>query len=324
MSWMIGIGAALLGVVAVTVLPGGRALAWLVSLLPGPVLRAAGAGLGGLIRVLGIRRQVAEANLRQAFPERSAAERAAILRAFYRHLGTRVVEFLRAPYLRREQAEALVEVDEEALAGFQRDLAKGRGAIVATAHFGNFELLGSFFARRGVPLTAITKALPRNLLNAFWLDQRQRAGLRELPDSGSIRDILQVLRRGEVLAIMIDQNMIPRRAVFAPFFGKPAATTPAHAIFAERTDAPVYLALLHRLPRGRHRVQIEGPFPYLRSGDPAADRLAFTATLNGALEAAVREAPSLWYWVHRRWKTRPPQEAEPVEEGVPLAPSGGS
>jgi KDO2-lipid IV(A) lauroyltransferase len=116
-----------------------------------------------------------------------------------------------------------------------------------------------------------------------------------------------VVRAGEVLAVMIDQNTIPRRAVFAPFFGTPAATTPAPAVLAERTGAPVFLVLMHRLPRLRHRVTIE-PVPFERSGDPEADRQAFTARLNLALEDRVRAEPHLWWWVHRRWKTRPPGE----------------
>lgn len=296
--------------VAATVLSGGRPIAFAASLLPLPVALFVGARLGDLLRLLGVRKRVARANLLQAFPEKSEAEREAILRAFYRHLGTLIVEFLRAPYLSEGQVRELVEVDWESYRRFEESRAAGGGAIVATAHFGNFELLGSFFSRHGLPLTAITKALPRNFFNRFWLDQRKRAGLRELPDSGSLRGILEVLRRGETLAVMIDQNMIPRRAVFAPFFGKQAATTPAPAVFAERTGVPVYLVVLHRLPRGRHRVRIEGPIPFERSGDPAADRLAFTARLNQALEAQIREAPHLWYWVHRRWKTRPPEENE--------------
>ncbi len=246
-------------------------------------------------------------NLARAFPEKAPAEREQILRGVYRNLGTLVMEFLRAPYLRPEAAEALVEV--EGYERFEAAFAQGKGAIIATAHFGNFELLGSFFARRGLPLTAITKRLSRNVLNGFWLDQRRRAGLRELPDSGSIRDILKVLRAGEILAIMIDQNMIPRRAIFAPFFGVDAATTPGPAVFAERTEAPVLLALMHRLPGGRHRVSVEGPIPFERTGDRAADLLAFTARLNAELERHVRAEPEHWYWVHRRWKTRPPDEA---------------
>lgn len=312
-----------IALVAAVVLSGGRPVAFAASRLPLGLALFVGARLGDLLRLVGVRRQVARQNLVQAFPEKSEAEREAILRDFYRHLGTLIVEFLRAPYLSDRQAKALVEVDGEAYRRFKEKRAEGKGVIVATAHFGNFELLGSFFSRQGLPLTAITKALPRNFLNRFWLDQRQRAGLRELPDSGSLRDILRVLRRGEVLAVMIDQNMIPRRAVFAPFFGKLAATTPAPAVFAERADAPVYLVVLHRLPGGRHRARIEGPIPFERTGDPAADRLAFTARLNQALEAQVREAPHLWYWVHRRWKTRPPEETAADGEAG-LAPTGGS
>lgn len=304
-------------------LSGGRPIAFAASLLPLPIALFFGERLGDLLRALGVRKKVARQNLRQAFPEKSEAEREAILRDFYRHLGTLILEFLRAPYLSERRVKELVEVDWEAYRRFEEKRAEGKGAIVATAHFGNFELLGSFFSRHGLPLTAITKALPRNFLNRFWLDQRKRAGLRELPDSGSLREILKVLRRSETLAVMIDQNMIPRRAVFAPFFGKLAATTPAPAVFAERAEAPVYLVLLHRLPGGRHRVRIEGPIPFERTGDPAADRLAFTARLNRALEEQIREAPHLWYWIHRRWKTRPPGESAAEGEGA-LAPTGGS
>ncbi|WP_373049469.1 lysophospholipid acyltransferase family protein [Vulgatibacter sp.] len=284
----------------------GRLLGWLVARLPHPLLLALGKALGALLAAVGVRRRIALANLAQAFPERDAGWRARTLRIFYDHLGLLVAEFLRAPYLRPERLDELVEVE-----GFERfapEFAKGQGAIVATAHFGNFELLGSFFATRGMPVTAITKRLSRNFANAFWLDQRRRAGLREVADSGSIRDILKVLRAGEILAVMIDQNMIPRRAIFAPFFGKLAATTPAPAIFAHRTGAPVFLALMHRLPGGRHRVTVEGPIPFEHTGDRDADVAAFTAKLNRELERHVRAEPASWYWVHRRWKTRPPEE----------------
>ena len=313
-AWSAG---ALILLVLLAVAGPGRVLGRLVAALPLPALLALGAGIGTLARLLGIRKRVVRANLARAFPDRDDAEREAILRRFYRHLGTVIAEFLRAPFLRPEPADALVEV--EGFERFEAAFAEGKGAIIATAHFGNFELLGSFFARRGQPITAITKKLSRNFLNAFWLDQRKRAGLREVPDSGSIRDILAVLRAKEILAIMIDQNMIPRRAVFAPFFGHLAATTPGPAVFAERTDAPVFLVLMHRLPRGRHRVTIEGPIPFERTGDRAADVLAFTTRLNAEFERHVRAEPELWYWVHRRWKTRPPDEAK---EAAPAPVAG--
>lgn len=293
----------------------GRALAWAIARLPHPLLLALGRALGALLAAVGVRRDVALGNLAQAFPERDEAWRRSTLRAFYDHLGLLVAEFLRAPYLAPEKLDRLVEVE-----GFERfapEFAKGQGAIVVTAHFGNFELLGSFFARRGMPVTAITKRLSKNFANAFWLEQRKRAGLREVPDSGSIRDIFKVLRAGQILAVMIDQNMIPRRAIFVPFFGRQAATTPAPAVFAERTGAPVFLALMHRLPGGRHRVTVEGPIPFERTGDRDGDVAAFTAKLNRALEAHVRAEPASWYWVHRRWKTRPPEERQAAPAPAP-------
>lgn len=308
---------ALLGAI---VLSQGRVLCWIVARLPHPMLLALGRGLGRLMSLLGVRRAIALANLRQAFPERDEAWRRQTLRDFYDHLGLLVAEFLRAPYLRPERLDELVEV--EGMERFLPEFRKGRGAIVVTAHFGNFELLGSFFSRRGMPITAITKRLSRNFANAFWLDQRRRAGLRELPDSGSIREILQVLRRGEILAVMIDQNMIPRRAIFVPFFGRLAATTPAPAVFADRTGAPVFLVLMHRLPGGRHRVTVEGPIPFDRSGDRDADVAAFTAKLNRELERHVSAEPAFWYWIHRRWKTRPPHEAAAAPEPHASAPPG--
>ncbi len=300
----------LLAPIVLIVATQGRALAWLVARLPHPVLLALGRALGAFLSIVGVRRDVALGNLAQAFPERDEAWRRSTLRAFYDHLGLLVAEFLRAPYLAPEKLDALVEVE-----GFERfapEFEKGQGAIVVTAHFGNFELLGSFFARRGMPVTAITKRLSKNFANAFWLEQRKRAGLREVPDSGSIRDIFKVLRAGQILAVMIDQNMIPRRAIFAPFFAKAAATTPAPAVFAERTGAPVFLALMHRLPGGRHRVTVEGPIPFDRTGDRDADAVAFMAKLNGELERHIRAEPASWYWVHRRWKTRPPEEQQPT------------
>jgi KDO2-lipid IV(A) lauroyltransferase len=296
----------------------GRLVTVLAGAVPLPALLLVGRGIGLLGWALGIRRRVALENLATAFPDRDEAFRRRILFRFWQHLGRLVVEFLRSPSLSPADIDRLVDIDPEGYARFERAYGEGKGAVVVTAHFGNFELLGSFWNRRGLKVTAITKRLSKNAFNAFWLEQRRRAGLLEVPDSGSIREILGVLRRREVLAIMIDQNMIPRRAVFAPFFGKPAATTPAPAVFAERSGAPVFLVLMHPLPGGRHRVTLDGPVPFEREGDRERDVLAFTAQLNRLLEERVRAEPEHWYWIHRRWKTRPPDEsADRLPPAVP-------
>ena len=317
LALLLGLAVLAAGVIATR----GRLVAMTAAALPLPVLLAAGRCVGFLGWALGIRRRVALGNLATAFPDRDERWRRGALFRFWQHLGRVIVEFLRSPALSPGDVDRLVDVDPEGYARFEAAYAEGKGAIVVTAHFGNFELLGAIWSRRNLAVTAITKRLSRNAFNDFWLEQRRRAGLREVPDSGSIRDILAVLRRREILAIMVDQNMIPRRAVFAPFFGRAAATTPAPAVFAERTGAPVFLVLMHPLPGGRHRVSLDGPIPFDRTGDRDADVLAFTAKLNRLLEAHVRAEPEHWYWIHRRWKTRPPDEAPAGEEARCASPT---
>ncbi|MFN7134125.1 MAG: lysophospholipid acyltransferase family protein, partial [Myxococcales bacterium] len=179
------------------------------------------------------------------------------------------------------------------------------GFVVCTAHFGNFELFGAYTARRGVPLTILTRRL-HGRLNARWTGTRREAGIREVHAGPNA--LIRVVRDGGVLALLIDQNMLPKRAVFAPFFGRLAATTPAPAVIAERTGCPVVLAFMLRKPDGSYRTVIDGPFTFERRGERQQDVLAFTAKMNALLEQHIRAHPEQWFWLHRRWKTRPPDE----------------
>jgi KDO2-lipid IV(A) lauroyltransferase len=254
---------------------------------------------------LGIRRRVALDNLRLAFPEKTEAERRELAKANYRHLGECAADFLRSPALSDEELHAMVDPgDLEKVAPFLRE---GRGFIACTAHFGNFELLGIFGARSGVPLTILTRPL-KGAANAKWVGTRASAGIKEI--HAGMQNLVDAVRAGETLALLIDQNMLPRQAVFAPFFGTLAATTPAPAVVAERTGAPLVLAYLLRLPDGRYRIVVEGPFSFeRRSEDRDKGILEFTAELNARFERHVRRHPEQWFWIHRRWKTRPPEGA---------------
>jgi len=157
-----------------------------------------------------------------------------------------------------------------------------------------------------------TAALRRRArLNQRLLAARREGGLRELPDKGSSGAALRLLRRGETLAVVIDQNMRPSRGVFVDFFGEPACTTPAAAVLALRTGAPLLAVFPVRGPDGTHRVWVEGPFapPPGTRGRSAVK--ALTQEVTRAVERAVRAHPDHWFWVHRRWKTRPPEGLPP-------------
>ncbi len=194
---------------------------------------------------------------------------------------------------------------------FEAARARGKGVIACTAHFGNFEMLAAGHNLKGVPITMITRRMGRSRANDLWRKARARAGVEDLVvrKGETLRAARRALAQGRVLGYVIDQNQPLRRAVFPTFFGVPAATSPTPAVLAQRTGAAVIFILALPLGGGRHRVLIEGPLEVPDTGDRRRDVLAFMQDLNDRLERRVREHPEHWYWLHRRWKTRPEGEA---------------
>ncbi len=261
-----------------------------------------GEAAGALAYALGVRRAVALDNLARAFPERGEAARRSLARAAYASLGRSLAEVVLA---RRLSDAALEEqVRFEHFERYEQARAQGRGVVVAVAHFGNWELLGRAAARRGVPLTAITRRLSGRF-NSWLVAARREGGMRELPDKDATHDALALLLRGETLAVVVDQNMLPRRGIFVEFFGAQASTTPAAAVLSLRSGAPVVAAFPVRQPDGTHRVCFEGPFAAPAGARASEAVRCLTQELTWAVERAVRAHPEQWFWVHRRWKTRP-------------------
>ena len=273
------------------------------------LLRGAGALLAWLAWTLAVRRRVVLANLRLAFPDRPEPERRAIARATYRNLGRLAPEFLLVPRLTPGELDRIFVY--EGWERYEAARARGKGVIACTAHFGNFELLAAAHTLRGVPITMITRPMGKSGANDAWRRARARAGVEDLVvrRGETLAAARRALVAGRVLGYVIDQNQPRRRAVFPTFFGVPAATSPTPAVLARRTGAAVLFVLAVPLGDGRHRVVIEGPLDPPDTGDPRRDALLFMQDLNDRLERHVREHPDRWYWVHRRWKTRPEGEA---------------
>jgi KDO2-lipid IV(A) lauroyltransferase len=143
--------------------------------------------------------------------------------------------------------------------------------------------------------------------NDLWREARRRSGVEDLQVSKgeTLKAATRALKSGRVLGYVIDQNQPKRRAIFPTFFGVPAATAPTPALLAIRTGAPVIFGLSIPMDDGRHKVVVEGPFAVPDTGDRERDVLAFMQDLNDRLERFVRLYPDRWYWLHRRWKTRP-------------------
>lgn len=258
-------------------------------------------------RVLGIRRRIVEDNLRHAFPEKTDAERRAIALQTYRHLGRVGIEILISPRMSDEELERLVRFEN--IEPFDATLAEGKGAIACLGHLGNWELMGIAGGRRGYVFHAITKRLKGKLNERLHATRRE--AFKELPPKGSFQQGLDVLASGEVLALIIDQHKPGPKAVVVDFFGRPAATSPSPALFALRSGSPVWCAWMVLAPDGVYEIRMRGPFP-VPDAPTLEERLQLhTQLIASDLEAVVREDPSQWFWVHRRWKYVPPEVTTP-------------
>jgi len=292
--------------------PPGPLTGFLANLLLRPISKLRWGGreriarfLGGLAYTLGIRRRVALENLAQALPERSEEERRAIARGAYITMARAVLEALADVDRMPPGWEQEEVVGAEAWQALQAHLATGKGALLVTAHFGNWELLGEILIHRGMPINALVRPL-KGALNMRIAENRLRAGAGLIYPRGAVQEIVDAVGRGESVYMLLDQG-IPTKGVFVPFFGRLASTTPAMAVAAQRTGVPAWVVMGVR-DGLRMRVHIEGPFappPVQEGKDPITEH---TALVTAGLERIIRQYPEQWLWLHRRWKYAPPSQ----------------
>jgi Kdo2-lipid IVA lauroyltransferase/acyltransferase len=276
-------------------------LVGLLGVLPRAIVEGLAGALGDLAWSLGIRRRVTLENLRNAFPEKDEAERTAIARAAYRNMALAALEAMSAATLSETDLATLLTT--EGAEAFFAAVDQGKGVLVATAHFGNWELLGSVMARRGVPVHAVVRPL-KGSLNDRIVKSRLRNGLRLIPPRGAVLGSVKAVRSGGVVAMLVDQVLPQKHGVFVPFFGRPACTNPSLAIAALRTGAPVFVGMAAREGK-RLKLFFEGPFPVPQTGDALTNVREHTAQITSVLERYIRRYPDQWLWMHRRWKVQP-------------------
>src|SRR5690606_25000651 len=194
----------------------------------------------------------------------------------------------------------------EGLEDVRRVLSRGRGAVIVTGHLGNWEIGAASLAAQGIPLDGFAQMLGNPLVNRAVADARARLGMRVFDRRGAVARALRAVREGRAAGFVADQDA-RRAGVFVPFFGRPASTYRGPALVAIRAGVPLFLGIALRRPDGRYDVRIE-EIETDRSGPTDAAVLRLTAAFTARLEAAIRVAPDQYFWLHRRWKTRPPEE----------------
>ncbi|HEU4884144.1 MAG TPA: lysophospholipid acyltransferase family protein [Longimicrobium sp.] len=298
-----------------------RTLEGAVASLPEGMADAFGRRLGAAVYRMGIRRSTVEANLRLAFPEATDEWRHDIARRAYEHLGREAVAMLRLAKL-----DPQAVIDRTITKGWDEmegALAEGKGCILATGHYGNWEIAAATVASRGVPISAIVRRQGNLLVDQRLDETRRRLGVETISQRDAPRAVPRALRKNGVVGIVADQDA-RKAGVFVPFFGVPASTHRGPALFAIRFGAPVFACVARRLPGPGVRYEVEGTrVDVPRTGDLEADVAALTAELAARLEASIRQAPEQYFWFHRRWKSKPRGEPDAATSGIPQAGGAG-
>jgi len=281
-------------------------ISWWANILP---LRAAlgfGALLGSFGFILGIRKKVALANLSQSFPDKTRCEIAGIARSFYRNLGRNLIELLRFERSTKSDIQALVRFEGEE--HFKTALAGGKGAILVGGHFGNWEMYAAALAGAGYPFSVVVYPQHNARVDAMLNRLRQDKGVRIIYKRNAAKDVFRELKANRLVTMLSDQDA-GWDGVFVDFFGRPASTTRGPALFACKTGAPIITGVIVREGNGRHRGISQPPLFADQAAGREQEILRLTQEFTRRLEQCVREHPDHWYWVHRRWKTRPPINA---------------
>jgi KDO2-lipid IV(A) lauroyltransferase len=253
------------------------------------------------------RRAIAIENLRRALPDKSESQVREIARACAEHFGSVFFDFLAATRMTAE--DLLGRVTVEGIEHYRTAIERGRGVFLLSAHLGNWEIGALAAGLLGRPIASVIRPLDNPLLETELEALRSRFGNRVISKKNAAREILREIRGGQTVAILIDQNVLAREAVFVPFFGRRAATSPVLGLLQRKTDAAVVPVFCR--PRGGGRYELRFEKAIVLSDLPEAERTveALTARYTRVTEEAVRRQPEIWLWMHNRWRTTPPSEA---------------
>lgn len=271
------------------------------------LLYRVGSWLGKLAYRLSRRyRTVAEQNLRMAYGDLlSKTERERLVQQVFVHFAKSLMEFLAGDGLSPDDIARMVTITGEE--HLQWCVQQGRGTLIVTAHYGNWEIAARFLTQcRGYTLNVVARDADDSAATVLVNRIRAQGGYQVFPKGQAVRATLQALKRNELVALLPDQNA---GDVFVPFFGRLAGTVAGPALLALRTGAPILPVFCTRQPDNTYLFEILPPFTVQPSGNKEQDVTDAMARITAIIEQQVRKYPSQWLWLHNRWKTRPPEEA---------------
>ena len=277
-----------------------KGISWIVCLWPRGLCEMAGRLLGRFAwRLIPARRKaMAREQVRKCLGvDASEAER--IVKASTVRFGPMLFEVLRFPVIKKDMA-AYVKI--EGLEKLQASLAGNKGAVIAAAHSGNWELMGGALAMAGIPLVGVAMKQKSSGADRFINEYRTMIGMHITYKTG-VREMFDMLRKGWAIGLLMDQDTNRHDGIILDFFGQPTNCTPGAASMARFQDVPIITAFMHRDAQGQHTLIVDGPFHVTKTRDKRADVRQTTQLLTKAIEAHVRKYPEEWFWLHDRWKS---------------------
>ncbi|MFH0731993.1 MAG: lysophospholipid acyltransferase family protein [Candidatus Omnitrophota bacterium] len=244
----------------------------------------------------------AKEHLKAAFEkERSVTQINKIAKHVFQNLGMSIAEIF---CLRRMKRRLAKRIYGQGFEKIDAALKNGKGAIILSAHFGNWELLPLYFIPNGYPSNVIARRVYYEKYDVWMELLRKNTGVNVIYRDESPRKILDVLKKNELLGIMPDQDIDSVEGVFVNFFGKPTYTPTAPVALAMKVGCPMLPCFIIREGK-RHRIVVEDAVDIQVTDNKENDIAQNTQRWTTLLESYIRRYPEQWVWLHKRWKTRP-------------------
>jgi KDO2-lipid IV(A) lauroyltransferase len=278
-----------------------------IGRIPPSSLDSMGRSIGRIAYIVDIRhRRIVLQNLCFIYPQWDSRQTRWMARRIFQHFGVVFLEILQAPFL--EPAAFKERVCVEGLELLEDTLNTSRGCLLFSAHLGNWELgVLALSVRINRAVTTVAKPIKLQMVHAWLTAVRSRFGNRVVFKDGALPFMIQSLRQGDTVAVLIDQGVRRKEAIEVTFFGKRSMATPAAALLGLRCRVPVVPIFCVRGADGRYTVKVYPPVDFQRSTSLRSDIAAFTQKLFYILEDVIKEYPEQWFWFHKRWKRTYPE-----------------
>ncbi|MGM0607696.1 MAG: lysophospholipid acyltransferase family protein [Candidatus Muiribacteriota bacterium] len=270
-----------------------RFIGFIIGLVPSSILYTVAEVIGFFGFIFWKNRRITGfQNLKKAFPEKNHRELKKILKNVFINLSIIIFEIFKQPYVGRNIDKVF---NVKGFHNLKKAYSKNKGVILITSHFGNWELAGSLICKKGFNLDVIQKKQNNLDFDKVLNHYRQINGMKPIDRKIGLRKGVQALKKGEILALLVDQKA-KIGGVEAEFFDHNASTTPLPAKLYQKYKSPIVFMYSKRIGTLKFEVNF-----YELYQPENEDIMEITQYINNSIENYIRETPEQWLWVHNRW-----------------------